>query len=530
MILNILRKDWKLLWPIVALVAVLHVLVEWARYGEGLFGESGAVDLLETVAIIGWVVLVTAVVHQDTIPGSTQDWLIRPIKRRDLLLAKLLFLVLMLHGPLFLANVIDAVAQGFPLQDSLAAAVRRGAALFLAYTLLVFALAAATGNMTELLLAGIVAAVLIAASQGIFMVRCGPTCGAGFAWVVGFAVILFAAAAACVVLGLQYFKRNATWWSRGVIAVGVVSVTAIGALAAEFAFEIQRALSPKTNVADRVAIELDRTAAPGERKGRDPSAMPDQEQSIVLAARSSLAGSSSSSERRYQLRQEAEGTTISLPLGISGMPTGMVLWADRVAVRLVDASGRVVFQGAGDELEVRATPGRAQVDQTVLIRPDIYDLYRDRDLRVEIDYELTLLGPEHAIGVPAAQGEAVPSSDTKCGTRLPRNASSIEFRCQTVNRVPSCFTAALEHESSGDRNREFLVCRPDYMPFRQGPELFRRYGIDVPFAAGEQAEDPVGAADLDEAQVRFETYEARAHFARQLVVPRLKLVDWTLAN
>jgi hypothetical protein len=365
----------------------------------------------------------------------------------------------------------------------------------------------------------------------IFATACGPTCGEGFAWVPEFVRILSVAVVAAVVLGLQYFKRNATWWSRGVIVAGILGVAAIGALAAEFDFEIQRALSPATNVADRVAIELERNTAQADQGRRNPLRMPDSEQSIVLAARSSLAGSGDLYERRYQFRREAEGTTISLPLAISGLPADTVLWADRVEVRLVDANERVVFVGVGDELEVRATPGRAPADQTILIRPDIYDLYRDRDLRVEIDYELTLLGPEHVLSLPAAQGEAMLSSDAKCGARLRRNASSIEFRCQTLNRVPSCFVARLEHESSGSRNREFLACRPDYVPSRQGPELFRRYGIDAPFVAGaETAQDPVGAADLDEAVVRFETYEARAHFTRHLIVPELRLMDWALAH
>src|SRR2546423_5869145 len=43
--------------------------------------------------------LIAAIVHVEAIPGVRQDWLVRPIRRGNLLLEKFLFVVLMVGGP-----------------------------------------------------------------------------------------------------------------------------------------------------------------------------------------------------------------------------------------------------------------------------------------------------------------------------------------------------------------------------------------------------------------------------------------------
>ena len=66
--------------------------------------------------------VITLVVHQDPIPGISQDWLTRPIKRRDLFLAKLLFVVLFVQGPWWVTDLVQGLAPGFPFGESAAAA------------------------------------------------------------------------------------------------------------------------------------------------------------------------------------------------------------------------------------------------------------------------------------------------------------------------------------------------------------------------------------------------------------------------
>jgi hypothetical protein len=64
----------------------------------------------------GFRFLITAAVHLDAVPGVRQDWLIRPIRRRDLMLAKLLFAALAVQAPILVANTAAFLISGFSLR------------------------------------------------------------------------------------------------------------------------------------------------------------------------------------------------------------------------------------------------------------------------------------------------------------------------------------------------------------------------------------------------------------------------------
>ena len=55
--------------------------------------------------------LIVAIVQQDAIPGVRQDWLVRPIRRRDLFLAKMLGVLLMALLPIFAADLSGDAPQ-----------------------------------------------------------------------------------------------------------------------------------------------------------------------------------------------------------------------------------------------------------------------------------------------------------------------------------------------------------------------------------------------------------------------------------
>ena len=126
-----------------------------------------------------------AVVQQDAVPGVDQDWLIRPLKRTDLLLAKVLFVVLSVSVPMLLLNLVHASAAGFPLKGALVLAVYKELYVIVCLLIPVMALAAATAGMTEL---GVLAGTLIAVFATAFSLygslvgadSC-PTCDTGVA-------------------------------------------------------------------------------------------------------------------------------------------------------------------------------------------------------------------------------------------------------------------------------------------------------------------------------------------------------------
>ena len=103
MVWHIFRKDVRLLWPLVAMVGLLQFASAGTRLALGHFGDPPQLaliaSLLSGMMFLGIAILIIAAVQQDTVPGVNQDWLVRPISRRDLVLAKLLFLLIAVHGP-----------------------------------------------------------------------------------------------------------------------------------------------------------------------------------------------------------------------------------------------------------------------------------------------------------------------------------------------------------------------------------------------------------------------------------------------
>src|ERR1700674_4524461 len=112
--------------------------------------------LLTLATVAGIPLLIAAVVHQDAVPGARQDWLARPIQRKDLLLAKFLFVLLAVHGPMLLADLFRGLANGFSFGPSLAAALSRGLFVLVTFSVPLFAFASLTRNTMEALAVGLV--------------------------------------------------------------------------------------------------------------------------------------------------------------------------------------------------------------------------------------------------------------------------------------------------------------------------------------------------------------------------------------
>jgi hypothetical protein len=506
MILHIVKKDLHLLWPFVAGLTALNALVQWMRYGFSVLDDNSGWVVLGTFATIGWILLVVLLVHQDVIPGTRQDWLTRPIKRRDLVAAKLLFVVGLLHAPLFVMMTIEVLAAGYSLPEAMGAAFARSLTIFIAVSLTTGAVAAVTRNFVEAVITAIVVAVVAEAAtqvlDGITNEPCGATCGSTLVWVGMAARVAVVALAAFAVIALQYFKRGTTSWARAVLLVAAFGFVLAGRWSWNSAFAIQRAVTGAAAEPARVAISFaSGQPAPPARQGAKRAA--------ILAARSRLRGmESDQSLVALAVSRQLQGTTISLPLRIAGQRAGTVLWADRVEIRLLDADGRMVYRGEGDELEIRAATG---VAQTFFIPSRVFSAHAATELRAELDYWLTSLVENAAATLPASGGETRLPSGEQCSARPLRAGDAIRLSCLTIHRPPSCYAAALEGGA------DLLVCAPSYVPDAIWGNLFWRFGIDVPIEASTR---------IDDAALRLVSYEPRNHFTAQIVIPELRLADW----
>ena len=521
MVRYILKKDWILLWPIVTAVAVLQGLLAFARFSMGRdFGRGVPTTPAAFLELLAVATVITLVVHQDPIPGVRQDWLVRPIPRRDLFLAKLLFVVVVVQGPMFVTDLIQGLANGFSFGQSAAAALACAATVLLTLTLPVLAFAAITASTTETLVAALgVFAVVIA-----FLIVPGlvganrPATLTGFAWVLSLLREALLLVAAVGVLILQYRWRR-TWAARVLFAGALLLGLCVPFLPWRTTFRLEQLLTARPRDDHGIGVAF----APGEGRFR-------------LAAGQGLddvqekPGMGSVDVAEENQRRRAEGArTVFLPIHLSGLIRDSRLLADRSEVRVIDRDGRVVYQGTGNDLELRATSADATVHQGVRVPGALYGRVKGELVDVQLDYSFTLFQSAATYALAARDGDQRMPGVGWCATRVDDAGTRVQFNCLQPGERPSCLAVVLEHTPTRQRNPEVSLCVPDYTPYpgHTFPDAVSRFSGRLPFYdPSGLVRYPVGGPQLAEARVLVTAFQPTEHFVSRVAIPAVRLQDW----
>ena len=545
MIWHICKKDTKLLWLFVLgaagiqfTSAGLRYAIDHVRVSEALLNVSNVLQI-STLLVIG--LLVATVVHQDAIPGVRQDWLVRPINRRDLLLAKLLFVLLLVHGPILLADTMQGLLNGFPIAQSLTAAASRSLYLLLGLTLPVLAFASLTRNMAESVIGAVLGCFGLVAFQILFNShgQAVTVAGTPLFWVGELTMAAVVLVGSSTVLAIQYFHRKTipARWSMA----GVGFVFLLGYMVPwHFAFALEQRLSPSPGAASDITAKFD----PSGNKFRLPEGMNHND---VFRARGGT-------------RDEA--STIYLPIRIAGLAESTVLNADRAEALLTTAEGRIVYQGRADDLLVRKDSSLQPVSFTIGLRSfgwreigpkdmeepkdfmsggtealvyqglsvprNLYERIKNQPLHLEIDYSLTLFASS-TYNIPALGGDRLMPAVGHCRTQMDDDGDDVQLRCIQAGGKPNCLEAFLEHTPSGRRNPTRFVCWPNYSPYsaQYTPDSLTRFDGALPFQdLSGLAKYPVDAWRLPESRVVLRVYQPQEHFTRRLVIPEIHLSNW----
>jgi hypothetical protein len=535
---HILRKDLVLLWPLVALSALAQFALVAMMFVADRSPEAQYLLLMARLFVIVVFLAITLTialgVHQEPIPGTRQDWLVRPLRRPELLLAKLLFILAAVHLPMLLGDLVQATAHGFSLGQAAAAALGRNLFVFVTLSLPAFAFAAITRTTTQFIAAGVV--YFIATTAATFLLsavaRIGgqeqatnPLFWTGVAWIPQAVAAAALATGAVIALLLLYLRRRiALAW--GILPVFAVLSALATLLPWSWIFAVQAAASPAPGA---VGMRIDPAAprhspAPGE-SAEDYSAGAGQ---VQLRGRS--AGDITVETK---IRRGQGDVTVFIPVRIAGLPPGALPWADRADVTVRAQDGKVLFQGRGDELKLdRAQPAAspALAYEAVRIPALVFEAVRDKPASLQIDYSLTVLQPAAPVSAPALGADAELAGFGRCTTDRDSDGDDIEMRCLKAGRAPSCVSATLKDVSSGQRNPETLICAPDYSPFssRPFPDALSRFEVETPFRDRlGLARYPVGGAQLARAVMIVTRYDAAGHLTRRVTASGLRLADWT---
>jgi hypothetical protein len=525
MIWHILKKDFKLLWVFGLAVAAMPFAIVAVHLKLGHFEEDeifrSLLLLLEIAMYFGIASLIAALIHQDAIVGMRQDWLVRPIKRRDLLAAKFLFLVCAVQLPMLLADIAGGLANGFAFSQSLSAALSQNLYFLIGFTLPILAFASLTKSMTEAL-GG--AFVIFIGIMGLEVVvsglsggkPLGPTTNTGIAWIPLTGRLLIYLLGGAVILGLQYFRR-ATRIARLVFVAVVVFCLITEILPWRYVFGLQKALSKSPAYDNKIALRFD----PGAGKFRSPVSVQVQPDF-----------------RSNEHAKTGGGTEIYIPLAISGLPGGSIVKVDRAVARMVSADGKSVrnLSVSGDigDFEVENNQGTASTSipyyEPIHVRGDLYNRLKDTAITLQVDYSVTLLNVFTTNTLAALDGNQRIPNVGWCETQLNDSRTAVQLRCLEVGNPPHCTSAVLENPNTGSQDPSARGCLDDYAPYfgrYRPPDTIMHTGTDLYFRdPADLVHYPVDGSQIGSSKVVMKTYVAADHFTARVVIPAVRLSDW----
>jgi hypothetical protein len=496
---QIFRKDVRHLWPRIAIVLAVELLIGWVSFATppGLGNARPALSLLEGMA---WWYLIASAIHEEAVPGNRQYWLTRPFARRDLLAAKLIFILAFTCLPLFLGQVASLMLRGTSplayLQEILVCQL-----FFLASAALpIAALASVTAGLVEF------AGIWLAALAGYGVIISEVVAHAqndfnwgGLEWCRSTVLAALALAAAAAILLLQYFRRR-TWLSYCILAAAVLA-SALLRLAPGWrtAFALQTRLSEQHVTASVARIAFD--------PARDPRTAP-------------------GTTTMWGRGQNVSGVWI--PVRVTGIPAGMALYSDRATATVGTPDGKTwtsdwdsmnklsrVLAGTHVRTDERFLPSDGEYWLYLNIDRPFYRRTRSDAIHLHARVAVTLLSPERITPLALREGAQAIPNDGFCW----------------VTRRERLLAADCLWPATAPARLEF---RPRWRDANSGRD--GEPGVTIGDPAGSYAPYPTSGdlwqwslhgviADAPPAAIDLATRRALAHFERDLDIPDLR--EWT---
>ncbi len=520
MIWNIFKKDARLLWPVAVLVVALRVCAAILRHLVDHGKASAQVELLSglltSLTLLGVTVLAVVVIQQDAVPGTRQDWLIRPIRRRDLILAKVLFVLLMVQLPLWITDVGSMLVEGFTVPGAAMAAAARNLQVFCLFALPSMMIGAVTRTFVEAFVGWTIGAVLYMAFFQVFLSMLlgikGSIMESGASWMFFAAFEVLTLLGVTVILTLQYCERR-TVLARWLVGLGGALVLSVAWMPWQLAFGMQTALSTESPAAPSIVVAFDANAG---RFHLPPGAAP------------------------------AVTSALHLPLTFSNLPADSSVLMDRADVRITGLDGTTLYRGKTSisvdgrgswldaHFEVRTGRSDARASslyQSIYLPDEVFARLKDRPVHLAIDYSLTLYGASANSSLPALGAPEFLSGLGLCRTGIDAEGDDLTVACMSTARQSTCVTLYLEQQATGLRNPEAHYCYPDFTPAVIGkfyPDAIYRTGGEVRFLdRSGMVRYPVDGSKLTTARLVIATYEPRDHFTRHVDTPVIRLADLT---
>jgi hypothetical protein len=448
MIWHIVRKDLRLLWVTAGLVAAVNLvngalLISGGTFTRTLGLMSGGFGWISNAALpflglAGLVLLVVAVVQADPLPGTTQDWLTRPIPRGQLFAAKLLFVVLLGLAPILIADIGIGMALQFRPGEVLAVSLTRSVALLC----LVCIPAALVGAVTRTFAEALVFALGLAALLTLGIIGLGKLPrsfmlqNSGLSWISDWALVLLSLIGLVLVVPLQMRWRS-TRRVRLVLVLFGCLILAVFSLPWAAAFRIQQLVgaggaSPLTVSVDPLRrIKFRIIHVQGLPQGEDVA-------------------------------------MVTVPVKVDGVSGRERIYVDRTAYRVLGPSGVELIRGAGDEqpavndgvggyMLIRGDDEGGAAAVTVTLPARIVAAARSTQARIELDLYATTFRLAAEWTMSSAR-TGFTADRIRCAARRPNPQAGDSLFCESTRELGECFEVLQSPGSGAAAKRLFSRC------------------------------------------------------------------------
>lgn len=315
----IFRKDARHHWPSIAASLALLVafawfdIRSWSRFdGAMATGAAAAVSfffvsqtlpgLVNVLLPLSWMFLIVRVVQGESLVGDRQFWVTRPYDWKQLLAAKLLFVLVFINFPFLCMNAFLLARAGFHPTHYIVGLLWIQLLWTISLFLAVAALATVTRNIPQMLLAALFIVLYVIGITALFsFLRKSNFSGSIDSW----SVLLLGSTAVAIIF-IQYSRRR-TALSLGLI-VGVCALLTLISVATPVV------------VPDRKQIAREYPLSTGNRPVELALARPEQNGGEFA-------------------RVYSGDVSIQFPLSVAGIPQGSFLRMDGMIVTLTKANG-----------------------------------------------------------------------------------------------------------------------------------------------------------------------------------------------
>ena len=443
LIWHIFTKDarslgWQALLP--ALLLAWLAQCDASRTGATPGHLEGWLHLLVPLA---WSFLVGAVVLEDAPVGDAAAWMTLPVEWRRLLAAKMLFLLLFVHLPFFVAQWLILSTRGFAPWLALPQLAAAQIGLLLMLTLPSLALASVVSNLAQFAACAFPLVALLVFLGGPWRFT---------AWgdqrrvEIGFCVSILAVAAICMVV-CQYRRLSAPRWAR---AAGACAV----ALAAMLYMWFPR------SIAARLKVAL----------------------SPTVAVRSLSLGIASAGQRppAYMLRPGG-AVIVAIPVTAPGWPAGNFARIGPVSLELQTERGEhIQAEWPSPNLPSQSIPLEGYLTtmpdsstpewQILYLRPDLYRRLRTGPVKLRARVLIDFLRPSQPTLLRSATRASVPGIGT-CGAEILAGYlgahQMLRVACESPAAIPFGSRIRPVNPDSGKARVEYLGGATSYSPHPQ---------------------------------------------------------------